>query len=214
MPDTDFNEGLSESQIDSADQSGFTLYKQKGPSKSHISKAKAQRRITTILGKQFEGKIEFRKNLISNTMHDPSVLGICKSSAIVLSEYAPDRVDFHEAFHFAFELCVPAAIRDNLYEYYAKRNNLDIHSKDDAVRKNAIREVAELLADRFMNYSKWYVEQKEGDGRIKTWIKGAINNIRDFVLSFSQRSDRNLNNLYAAIIRGKYAGIEPDKKSV
>ena len=213
-PDNDSNEGLSESQIDNTDKSGFTFYKQKGSSKTHISKAKAQRRITTILGKQFEGKIEFRKNLISNAMRDPSVLGICKSSAIVLSEYAPDRVDFHEAFHFAFELCVPAAIRDNLYEYYAKRNNLDIHSKDDAIRKNAIREVAELLADRFMNYSKWYVEQKEGDGRIKTWIKGAINNIRDFVLSFSQRSDRNLNNLYAAIIRGKYAGIEPDKKSV
>lgn len=213
-PDNDSNEGLSESQIDNADESGFTFYKQRGSSKTHISKAKAQRRITTILGKQFEGKIEFRKNLISNAMRDPSVLGICKSSAIVLSEYAPDRVDFHEAFHFAFELCVPAAIRDNLYEYYAKRNNLDIHSKDDAVRKNAIREVAELLADRFMNYSKWYIEQKEGDGRIKTWIKGSINNIRDFVLSFSQRSDRNLNNLYAAIIRGKYAGIEPDKKSV
>lgn len=213
-PDNDSNEGLSESQIDNTDKSGFTFYKQKGSSKTHISKAKAQRRITTILGKQFEGKIEFRKNLISNAMRDPSVLGICKSSAIVLSEYAPDRVDFHEAFHFAFELCVPAAIRDNLYEYYAKRNNLDIHSKDDAIRKNAIREVAELLADRFMNYSKWYVEQKEGDGRIKTWIKGAINNIRDFILSFSQRSDRNLNNLYAAIIRGKYAGIEPDKKSV
>lgn len=214
MPDNDSNEGLSESQIDNTDNSGFTFYKQKGSSKTHISKAKAQRRITTILGKQFEGKIEFRKNLISNAMRDPSVLGICKSSAIVLSEYAPDRVDFHEAFHFAFELCVPAAIRDNLYEYYAKRNNLDVHSKDDAIRKNAIREVAELLADRFMNYSKWYIEQKEGDGRIKTWIKGAINNIRDFVLSFSQRSDRNLNNLYAAIIRGKYAGIEPDKKSV
>lgn len=214
MPDNDSDEGLSESQIDNADESSVVFYKQKGPSKTHISKAKAQRRITTILGKQFEGKIEFRKNLISNAMRDPSVLGICKSSAIVLSEYAPDRVDFHEAFHFAFELCVPAAIRDNLYEYYAKRNNLDIHSKDDAIRKNAIREVAELLADRFMNYSKWYIEQKEGDGRIKTWIKGAINNIRDFVLSFSQRSDRNLNNLYAAIIRGKYAGIEPDKKSV
>lgn len=214
MPDNDSNEELSESQIDNTDESGFIFYKQKGSSKTHISKAKAQRRITTILGKQFEGKIEFRKNLISNAMRDPSVLGVCKSSAIVLSEYAPDRVDFHEAFHFAFELCVPAAIRDNLYEYYAKRNNLDIHSKDDAIRKNAIREVAELLADRFMNYSKWYVEQKEGDGRIKTWIKGAINNIRDFVLSFSQRSDRNLNNLYAAIIRGKYAGIEPDKKSV
>ena len=214
MPDNDFNEELSESQIDNTDESSVVFYKQKEPSKTHISKAKAQRRITTILGEQFEGKIEFRKNLISNAMRDPSVLGICKSSAIVLSEYAPDRVDFHEAFHFAFELCVPAAIRDNLYEYYAKRNNLDIHSKDDAVRKNAIREVAELLADRFMNYSKWYIEQKEGDGRIKTWIKGAINNIRDFVLSFSQRSDRNLNNLYAAIIRGKYAGIEPDKKSV
>lgn len=214
MPDNDSNEELSESQIDNTDESSVVFYKQKEPSKTHISKAKAQRRITTILGEQFEGKIEFRKNLISNAMRDPSVLGICKSSAIVLSEYAPDRVDFHEAFHFAFELCVPAAIRDNLYEYYAKRNNLDIHSKDDAVRKNAIREVAELLADRFMNYSKWYIEQKEGDGRIKTWIKGAINNIRDFVLSFSQRSDRNLNNLYAAIIRGKYAGIEPDKKSV
>lgn len=214
MPDNDSNEELSESQIDNTDKSSVVFYKQKEPSKTHISKAKAQRRITTILGKQFEGKIEFRKNLISNAMRDPSVLGICKSSAIVLSEYAPDRVDFHEAFHFAFELCVPAAIRDNLYEYYAKRNNLDIHSKDDAIRKNAIREVAELLADRFMNYSKWYVEQKEGDGRIKTWIKGAINNIRDFILSFSQRSDRNLNNLYAAIIRGKYAGIEPDKKSV
>ena len=214
MPDNDSNEELSESQIDNTDESSVVFYKQKEPSKTHISKAKAQRRITTILGEQFEGKIEFRKNLISNAMRDPSVLGICKSSAIVLSEYAPDRVDFHEAFHFAFELCVPAAIRDNLYEYYAKRNNLDIHSKDDAIRKNAIREVAELLADRFMNYSKWYVEQKEGDGRIKTWIKGAINNIRDFILSFSQRSDRNLNNLYAAIIRGKYAGIEPDKKSV
>lgn len=214
MPDNDSNEELSESQIDNTDESSVVFYKQKEPSKTHISKAKAQRRITTILGEQFEGKLEFRKNLISNAMRDPSVLGICKSSAIVLSEYAPDRVDFHEAFHFAFELCVPAAIRDNLYEYYAKRNNLDIHSKDDAIRKNAIREVAELLADRFMNYSKWYVEQKEGDGRIKTWIKGAINNIRDFILSFSQRSDRNLNNLYAAIIRGKYAGIEPDKKSV
>lgn len=214
MPDNDSNEELSESQINNTDESSVVFYKQKEPSKTHISKAKAQRRITTILGEQFEGKIEFRKNLISNAMRDPSVLGICKSSAIVLSEYAPDRVDFHEAFHFAFELCVPAAIRDNLYEYYAKRNNLDIHSKDDAIRKNAIREVAELLADRFMNYSKWYVEQKEGDGRIKTWIKGAINNIRDFILSFSQRSDRNLNNLYAAIIRGKYAGIEPDKKSV
>lgn len=202
------------SQVDNADESSMVFYRQKSPNKTSITKAKAQRRITTILGKQFEGKIEFRKNLVSNAMRDPSVLGICKSSAIVLSEYAPDRVDFHEAFHFAFELCVPAAIRDNLYEYYAKRNNLDIHSKDDAVRKNAIREVAELLADRFMNYSKWYVEHKEGDGRIKTWIKGAINNIRDFVLSFSQRSDKNLNSLYAAIIRGKYAGIEPDKKSV
>ena len=210
MPDGE----SSASQVDDADSSGFVLYRQKSPNKTRITKAKAQRRITTILGKQFEGKIEFRKNLVSNAMRDPSVLGICKSSAIVLSEYAPDRVDFHEAFHFAFELCVPAAIRDNLYEYYAKRNNLDIHSKDDAVRKNAIREVAELLADRFMNYSKWYVEHKEGDGRIKTWIKGAINNIRDFVLSFSQRSDKNLNSLYAAIIRGKYAGIEPDKKSV
>lgn len=202
------------SQVDNADESSMVFYRQKSSNKTRITKAKAQRRITTILGKQFEGKIEFRKNLVSNAMRDPSVLGICKSSAIVLSEYAPDRVDFHEAFHFAFELCVPAAIRDNLYEYYAKRNNLDIHSKDDSVRKNAIREVAELLADRFMNYSKWYVEHKEGDGRIKTWIKGAINNIRDFVLSFSQRSDKNLNSLYAAIIRGKYAGIEPDKKSV
>ena len=90
------------------------------------------------------------------------VLAECLANGIRMSNSVPYTIGFHEAFHRALELLVEPSVRDAMYKAYRDHNgNLPE------------REVAEGLADLFVDYMKGTKDARElgKQGWIKTTLK-------------------------------------------
>lgn len=149
-----------------------------------IQKIKAQKTFKRIVGDAMP--IEWLPTLM-NIIDDPDVVGMCRASSIVMSEAAESGTDFHEAFHGAVELLMNKKDRQRLYDYYRR-----VYSdKSD-------REIAEDLADKFFDYSRYTFHPANNIGKffakIWSWIR-AMYTTRDITLS----------RLFVNVDWGKYA---------
>lgn len=126
------------------------------------------------------------------------VVGKAMSDAIVLYNEAFEGVDYHEAFHRIFELFVPKATRDAIYEKTAQRIGVNLSQSDESTNFVGHRQVAEWLADKYMESRKYNINTGI------QWLDKLVNYIVDFVRSFCSISNRDLYKVFLEINSGKY----------
>ena len=109
--------------------------------------------------KDIEGFIQISKN--------ERIAGVCSSSIIEMSKYAPFSVAWHEAFHKVFELMIPANERDSFYKAYKS----SIYGK---FKNPTDRDIAESFADMYMQYMENKTALNKADSlfkKFKPWWK-------------------------------------------
>ena len=80
-----------------------------------------------------------------------AAIGATTSTLIALSTYAPYTAVYHEAFHKVMELLMPADVRNEFYTIYRNHNGQNLSE----------RQVAEGLADMFVDYTERIVNYKK-----------------------------------------------------
>ena len=176
---------------------GFT-HIQFGTAKNPINKEKALSELQRILGT--EGlSIKF-KDIFA---YGWNVVGLCKADSILLSESAEAGVEYHEAFHRIVELLFDPKQRDLVYKLYR-------HALLKRGRKNlSDLQVAEALADEFMNYMQEKPTVKYNN-RVLNFFREAKYEIKALFKIGSWR----LYKLYTEINSGKYANVLPTQEQI
>lgn len=152
------------------------------------------------------GRVEFTKEhekYLQQITQDQAVLGVCTTELIKLSRYAPMSTAYHEAFHKVLELCVDDKLRQSLYDSYRSYNGRSLSDRD----------VAEGLADQFVDYMSNWQSFKESKGFSK--IKPLFKTIGFYVgvgRNYGFKTLRNLFQLYRDTNKGKYANAKISKE--
>lgn len=152
------------------------------------------------------GRVEFTKEhekYLQQITQDQAVLGVCTTELIKLSRYAPMSTAYHEAFHKVLELCVDDKLRQSLYDSYRSYNGKSLSDRD----------VAEGLADQFVDYMSNWQSFKESKGFSK--IKPLFKTIGFYIgvgRNYGFKTLRNLFQLYRDINKGKYANAKISKE--
>ena len=149
-----------------------------------IQKAKAQKTFRRIVGDSIP--VEWLPTLM-DIANDPDVVGMCKASAIFMSETAENGTDFHESFHATLELLMNKQDRQKIYNYYRK-----------VYGDRSEREIAEDLADKFFAYSRYIFHPNNAIGKIfaKMW---------SWIRAMYTTRDATLSKLFVSVDWGKYA---------
>ena len=159
-----------------------------------------------ILGSN--GRVEFTKEhekYLEQITQNQAAIGVCTTELIKLSRYAPMSTAYHEAFHKVLELCVDDKLRQSLYDSYRSYNGKSLSDRD----------VAEGLADQFVDYMSNWQSFKESKGFYK--IKPLFKTIGFYIgvgRNYGFKTLRNLFQLYRDTNKGKYANtkISEEKK--
>ena len=152
------------------------------------------------------GRVEFTKEhekYLQQTTQNQAAIGVCTTELIKLSRYAPMSTAYHEAFHKVLELCVDNKLRQSLYDSYRSYNGKSLSDRD----------VAEGLADQFVDYMSNWQSFKESKGFSK--IKPLFNTIGFYIgvgRNYGFKTLRNLFQLYRDTNKGKYANAKISKE--
>lgn len=111
-------------------------------------------------------------------VENAKVVGKASADAITIYNEAFEGVEYHEAFHRIFELFVPEAIRESVYQKAAKRIGVDLSKSTKANDYTGHRAVAEWLADEYMTNGRY----KDYTG--VQWLDRVLNLIKDLVNVF------------------------------
>jgi len=96
---------------------GINLNKvQSRSERSSLDREQAERRLRRILGKNFP--VRFIENVVATFADGSEAVGVMGRAGIILSQYAKNGVEFHEAFHAIVELMLPERARKRLYDHY------------------------------------------------------------------------------------------------
>lgn len=153
-------------------------------------------------------RVEFTKEhekYLEQITQSQAAIGVCTTELIKLSRYAPMSTAYHEAFHNVLELCVNDKLRQSLYDSYRSYNGKSLSDRD----------VAEGLADQFVDYMSNWQSFKESKGFSK--IKPLFKTIGFYIgvgRNYGFKTLRNLFQLYRDTNKGKYANakISNEKK--
>lgn len=129
---------------------------------------------------------------------DACVVGKASSDAITLYGDAFTGVDYHEAFHRIFELFVPKATRKALYSKVAKMQGIDLNNSTKENNYEGHRQVAEWLADKYMDYRKFNISTGI------EWVDRIVNFIIDVVRGLLHIGNYGMYKLFLEINSGKY----------
>lgn len=152
------------------------------------------------------GRVEFTKEhekYLEQITQDQAAIGVCTTELIKLSRYAPMSTAYHEAFHKVLELCVDDKLRQSLYDSYRSYNGKSLSDRD----------VAEGLADQFVDYMSNWQSFKESKGFSK--IKQLFKTIGFYIgvgRNYGFKTLRNLFQLYRDTNKGKYANAKISKE--
>ncbi len=152
------------------------------------------------------GRVEFTKEhekYLEQITQDQAAIGVCTTELIKLSRYAPMSTAYHEAFHKVLELCVDDKLRQSLYDSYRSYNGKSLSDRD----------VAEGLADQFVDYMSNWQSFKESKGFSK--IKPLFKTIGFYIgvgRNYGFKTLRNLFQLYRDTNKGKYANAKISKE--
>lgn len=143
-------------------------------------------------------------HILDTIANDPKVknakvVGKASADAITIYNEAFEGVEYHEAFHRIFELFVPEAVRESVYQKAAKRIGVDLSKSTKANDYIGHREVAEWLADEYMNHGRYR------DYTGVQWLDRIFNLIKDLVNAFAHINKFQLYWTFLEINNGKYA---------
>lgn len=171
-----------------------------------MTEEKARRHIKEILG---DVKMEFLDDFIAILSGDACVVGCCEADSIAISSYATPRTEYHESFHRIFEMLIPESKRDKIEKQVAKRLGLNLYNEDGTENKDAFREVAEYVADRYMDHMHYHFTDLKIPFLSKTY-----NRIHDWASQFTHYSDHDLYKIFIEVNKGKYRNVKPSKRAV
>lgn len=164
-----------------------------------INEKRARRRIAAICG---DIPVTVTDDVIElMSQENAAIVGKCYDDAIKIWREAPDRVDFHEAFHRCLELLMPEKDRTKVYDAIARRLGITGDYYEDAT-------IGEAAADDFMDYAKGYMEVNI------PIVKQVYNAVRDFTLWLFHKNKRDLYRIYGRAMRGKYRNYIPLSKKI
>lgn len=136
------------------------------------------------------------------------MVGKATVDGITLYADAFDKVDYHEAFHRIFELFIPEGTRDAVYEKAAKRLGIDLSESTKANKYAGHRQVAEWLADKFMEHRRYNISS----GIV--WLDRVINTIIDFARAIFNLGQFKMMWTFMLVNNGWYAKGTPSKRNM
>lgn len=138
---------------------------------------------------------EIVPSVIEVTEAGNSVVGRVTEDSIIITESAPEGVQYHEAWHRVSQLLIDSKHRDRIYKKYRNSGLTD-------------KQIDEKLADQF----KDFMLTESGNYRFDT--KNWFRRIYDFVKLWARTGQYGLAKIYSAINRGKYYGLKPNADNV
>lgn len=138
---------------------------------------------------------EIIPSVIEVTEAGNSVVGRVTEDSIIITESAPEGVQYHEAWHRVSQLLIDSKHRDRIYKKYRNSGLTD-------------KQIDEKLADQF----KDFMLTESGNYRFDT--KNWFRRIYDFVKLWARTGQYGLAKIYSAINRGKYYGLKPNADNV
>lgn len=169
------------------------------------SQEEIKQHLHEIFGEEYEQFTEILNSIIPLTGCNASAIGRCSADSISIFEGAVRGTEFHEAFHRIFELVIDDTLRNTIYKQIAKRLGVDLNN--DPEYKNA-REVAEWVADKFMDYSNNYYTDKDRNIfgiKLPKLISKAFNRISNFINAMRLVGNFRLANLYVKARNGYWS---------
>ena len=175
------------------DETAATFHFQKGRSK--LDQAAARKYIERVLGKSFADKhLEFVEEISSAIVGGLSagtiIAGQVTANMMKLSRYAENGTEYHEAFHWAFELIMDPSDSRRIRNFVRKKYNLS----DE-------REIAEWLAEAYTRYVGNIYTPKS------TLLQKAFNKIKQWGITFASMftGDYQLYKVFNSIHNGNFA---------
>ena len=141
---------------------------------------------------------EIVQSVVDVTEAGQAVVGRVTEDSILLSELAPEGVEYHEAWHRVSQLLISPKKRDRLYKQYRKKHN---STQTD-------QQVDEMMAEDFRRFQ--LEEAQNYDFETKNWFR----KILDFIKLWARTGSYALANIYSNINRAKYNGVEPNAENV
>lgn len=138
---------------------------------------------------------EIVSSIIDVTEAGNLVVGRVTEDSIKISEYAPEGVQYHEAWHRVSQLLIDPKHRDKIYKKYREQGLND-------------KQIDEKLADQF----KDFMLTESGNYRFDT--KNWFRRIYVFIKLWIRTGQYGLAKVYSAINRGKYYGLKPNAENV
>lgn len=141
---------------------------------------------------------EIVQSVVDVTEAGQAVVGRVTEDSILLSELAPEGVEYHEAWHRVSQLLISPKKRDRLYKQYRKKHN---STQTD-------QQVDEMMAEDFRRFQ--LEEAQNYDFETKNWFR----KILDFIKLWARTGSYALANIYSNINRAKYNGVEPNAENI
>lgn len=138
---------------------------------------------------------EIVSSVIDVTEAGNIVVGRVTEDSIKISEWAPEGVQYHEAWHRVSQLLIDPKHRNRIYKKYRDQGLTD-------------KQIDEKLADQF----KDFMLNESGNYRFDT--KNWFRRIYDFIKLWIRTGQYGLAKIYSAINRGKYYGLKPSTENV
>lgn len=174
--------------------------------KPKLTRETIKKHLRPILGDAVDDPMVLQ--ILDTIANDPrvnnaKVVGKASADAITIYNEAFEGVEYHEAFHRIFELFVPEAIRESVYQKAAKRIGVDLSKSTKANDYTGHRAVAEWLADEYMTNGRYR------DYTGVNWLDRVLNLIKDLVNVFVKGiiggNGTRLYWTFLEINNGKYA---------
>ena len=174
--------------------------------KPKLTRETIKKHLRPILGDAVDDPMVLQ--ILDTIANDPrvknaKVVGKASADAITIYNEAFEGVEYHEAFHRIFELFVPEAIRESVYQKAAKRIGVNLSKSTKKNNYTGHRAVAEWLADEYMTNGRYR------DYTGVNWLDRVLNLIKDLVNVFVKGiiggNGTRLYWTFLEINNGKYA---------
>lgn len=175
---------------------------QKG--RSRLDETAARQYIELVLGKSFaDNRLEFVDEISSAIVGGLSagtiIAGQVTANMMKLSHYAENGTEYHESFHWVFELIIDPRDADKIRRIVRKK-----HGKTDS------REIAEWLADAYMRYVRRIYTPKANV------LQKAFNKIKQWAITFAHMftGEYQIYRLFNDINGGRFANKPINNEAV
>lgn len=146
-------------------------------------------------------QIEVTDTAIDVTAAGTKVMGRVRLDSIILSEKAPEGVQYHEAWHRVSQLLISEKKRRAIYDKYNKRHKTNLTDK----------QIDEILAEDYRSFVTNADQSVYTKGfNIFNWFK----KIADFVRIWASTGQYTLAQLYTGLSRGKFANTKPNQDNI